>query len=328
LTRILAISDLHQGTAVAPPLGTRVVTQEQLIEKLIAREPDVIMIAGDLQDHMWNSGDSNSSVTSVKKAILADRVIKSLNEADMPVYFVWGNTDIMDNEKEKLETPITDDIRQWFTDEFTNFHDCHKQVLSLDEFTIVGYQDANKTDPLSAGRCWEEPEIHHELRPIIEKLTKKQRDQLILLTHVPPRGILDFSSLGSRHIGSFYLRELIDDFQPKLAMFGHVHYLGGYSLYCGRTQCVNISSFGLAVSHEILFGQSAFEIVLEPNSEEIPTTMIVSHYWKGKKRQDFVEYRTCQGCGRHAPFARPQFKYCRICLSKRRLQNQVAVIED
>ncbi len=328
MTRILAISDLHLGTVINSPLGIRVDTQERVITELIAREPDIIMIAGDVQDHMWNDGKTSASIPIVKKAIKEDPIINSLNSAQIPVYFVWGNTDIMDCEKETIETPITDDLRIWFTDEFTNFHHCHKQVHKVDNFTVVGYQDANKTDPYSSGKSWEEPTIHHDLRPIIERLTKEQKDQLILLTHAPPRGILDFSSLGSRHIGSFYLRELIDDFQPKLAMFGHVHYLGGYSLYCGRTQCINISSFGLAVSHEILFGQSAFEVVLDPESEEISTTMIVPHFWEGKKKQNFVEYRTCQGCGRHAPFARRQFKYCRICLSTRRLQSQVAQSRD
>ncbi len=175
----------------------------------------------------------------------------------------------------------------------------------------------------SSGKCWEETEIHHELRPIIDDMSIKTRKKLIILTHTPPRGLLDFSSLGSRHIGSFYYREIIDDFQPKMAIFGHVHYLGSYTEYCGRTQCINVSSFGLAVSHDILFGQSAFEIKIDPKSENIDTTMIVPHYWEKKRQKPFVEYRKCQDCGNYAPFARRQFKYCRICLGTRRIQNQV-----
>ena len=324
MTRILAISDLHLGTTVNLPSGVRVNTQEQVIKKLLDRKPDVIMIAGDLQDYFWNEGTSSEIVSDIKKAIREDPVINSLNNAEQLVYFVWGNTDVMDCEKDKEDTSITDNLRNWFTDEFTNFHDCHQQVHQVEGFTVVGYQDANRTDMLSSGKCWEETAIHHELRPIIKELTKEQRNNLILLSHAPPRGILDFSSLGSRHIGSFYLRELIDDFQPKLALFGHVHYLGGYSLYCGRTLCLNVSSFGLAESHDILFGQSAFEIVIDLNSNEISTSMLVPHYWEGKKMKPFVEYRLCRGCERYAPFARRQFKYCRICLSTRRLQSQVA----
>ncbi len=322
MTKILVISDLHQGTSITPPAGIRVVTQDRLIENLIARSHDAILIAGDFQDYMWNEGKSTKSVSLVKKRIESDPVISTLNNADSPVYFVWGNTDIMDCEKETTETPLTDELRGWFTTEFSNFNDCHKQIHQMSDFTIIGYQDANKTDIYSSGKCWEETAIHKELRPIIEKLSNEQKKQLIILTHTPPRGILDFSSLGSRHIGSFYLREIIDDFQPKVSVFGHVHYLGGYTKYCGRTQCINVSSFGLAVSHDILFGQSAFEILLDSKSEEISTSMIVPHYWEDKKKHAFVEYRSCQGCGRYAPFARRQFKYCRICLGSRRIQNQ------
>ncbi|MHA1995669.1 MAG: metallophosphoesterase family protein [Candidatus Hodarchaeales archaeon] len=324
MTRVLVISDLHQGTSISPPSGIRVVTQENLIKNLIAREPDAVLIAGDLQDYMWNDGKSDDSVSSVEKGIESDPVLTALNDADPPVYYVWGNTDIMDCEKETSETPLTDEVREWFSTEFSNFHDCHEKILKMSNFTILGYQDANKTDIYSSGKCWEETTIHHDLRPIIESLSNEQKKQLILLTHTPPRGILDFSSLGSRHIGSFYLRELIDDFQPKISVFGHVHYLGGYTKYCGRTQCINVSSFGLAVSHDILFGQSAFEIQLDTESEEISTSMIVPHYWEGKRKRAFVEYRSCQGCGRYAPFARRQFKYCRICLGTRRIQSQEA----
>jgi Icc-related predicted phosphoesterase/ribosomal protein S14 len=321
LTRILAISDLHQGTLVPPPSGTRVVSQKQLIENLISRNPDAVFIAGDLQDYMWNDG-SEENVSLVRKSISSDEVFTKLNNADCPVYFVWGNTDIMDCEKESSTTPLTDEIRSWFVEEFTNFHDCHKKVNKINGFSVIGFQDANKTDMHSTGKCWEEPEIHQELRPMVEGMSVAERKNLIILTHTPPRGLLDFSSLGSRHIGSFYFREIIEDFQPKLAIFGHVHYLGSYTKFCGRTQCINVSSFGLAVSHEILFGQSAFEIIMDPNSEEISTTMIVPHYWEGKKRKPFVEYRRCQECGNFAPFARRQFKYCRICLGSRRIQNQ------
>lgn len=322
MTRILAISDLHQGTLVHPPSGTRVVSQLQLIESLISRNPDVVFIAGDLQDYMWNDGlKTNSNL--VKNSIRADDVLNRLNDSEIPVYFVWGNTDIMDCEKETTSaaTPLTDEIREWFSEEFSNFHDCHKHVHKIHDFIVIGFQDANETDMYSSGKCWEEPIIHRELRPMIEKMNTEERKNLILLTHTPPRGILDFSSLGSRNIGSYYFREIIDDFQPKLSIFGHVHYLGGYSRFCGRTQCINVSSFGLAVSHEILFGQSAFEIILDSESDEISTTMIVPHYWEGKKQKPFVEYRKCQECGRFAPFARKQFKYCRICLGARRMQN-------
>jgi hypothetical protein len=93
-------------------------------------------------------------------------------------------------------------------------------------------------------------------------------------------------------------------------------------MFSGRTQCLNVSSFGLAVSYDILFGQSAFEVTIDPETEDIAPTMIVPHFWDGNRKYPFLEYRECQGCGRFAPFARRQFKYCRICLGTKRIQNQ------
>ena len=58
MTKLLAISDIHQGTVISPPSGIRVVTQAKLVTDLIDRNPDAILIAGDLQDYMWNDGAS------------------------------------------------------------------------------------------------------------------------------------------------------------------------------------------------------------------------------------------------------------------------------
>ncbi|MFX0212150.1 MAG: metallophosphoesterase [Candidatus Hodarchaeota archaeon] len=323
--KLIAISDLHQGNPVFLPSNIRVIHQEKLIENLIQRKPDGILIAGDLQDHMWNSGTETNQINQIKKQLKDDPVFNALNNGSIPVYFIWGNTDVMDLEKGKTyhETPVTDELREWFCDTFHNLQDCHNKVQYLKGIPILGYGDANKTTDDHSGKCWDETAIFRDFQYIIQDLDPEEKQQIILLTHTPPRGILDFSSLGGRHIGSYYLRELIEEFQPLLSVFGHVHYCGGYSEFINKTQCINVSSFGLVVSHEILFGQSAFELQINSNKEISSTTMIVSHYWERKQKKEFVEYRHCQICGRHTPFARKQFKTCRVCLGARRIEDQL-----
>lgn len=327
--KLIALSDLHQGNPISPPSGTKVISQEDLIQNIIDRnpKPDGILIAGDLQDYMWIEGTNSKSISKVKKLLKKDPVFNALNKASFPVVFVWGNTDILDFEKEGAlqkydNTPYTDELRTWFSDEFTNLHNCHINTKYIDNLPIIGYDDANKTiDP--SGKCWEEPQLLEGLLKLIKDFDTSQRKKAIILTHTAPRGILDFSSLGDKHIGSFFLREIIDDYQPLLSVFGHIHYCGGYSEFIGRTLCLNVSSFGLAVSHDILFGQSAFEIEIdEKESKILSTKMIVSNYHYGKKQRSFVEYRQCQACGRYSPFARRQFKICRICLASRRMENK------
>ena len=323
--KVIAIADLHQGSPVSLPSNIRVVSQDKLIQNIIQRKPDGILIAGDLQDYMWNLGVEVNRIPQIKKRMKNDSIFKALNSGSVPVFFVWGNTDVMDLEKGRTyhETPVTDELREWFCDEFSNLRNCHNKIQYIKDLPILGYADANKTTDDHSGKCWDEPTILRDFRNLIQSLDPKKRLQTIFLTHTPPRGVLDFSSLGGRHIGSYYLRELIEDFQPILSIFGHVHYCGGYSEFVGQTQCINVSSFGLVVSHEILFGQSTFELQINSNYEVNSTTMIVSHYWEGKWKNAFVEYRHCEVCGRHTPFARKQFKTCRVCLGARRIQSDI-----
>jgi Icc-related predicted phosphoesterase/ribosomal protein S14 len=324
--KLIAISDLHQGNPVSLPRNVKVLPQEKLIRNLIQRKPDGILIAGDLQDYMWNFGVEENQKTQIKGHLKNDSVLNALNNGSVPVFFVWGNTDVMDFEKDLTyhDTLVTDEIREWFCDEFPNFVNCHNQVRYIESIPILGYADANKTTDDHSGKCWDEPAIQKDFEELIQSLGQEEKRKLIFMTHCAPRGVLDFSSLGSRHIGSYYLRELIETYQPILSIFGHVHYCGGYSEFIGKTQCINVSSFGLVVSHEILFGQSTFELQIDSNYKVVSTKMIVSHFWERKMKKAFVEYRHCQVCGRHTPFARKQFKTCRVCLGARRLSESTS----
>lgn len=323
--KLITISDLHQGNPILLPANIEVVSQEKLINNLIRRKPDGILIAGDIQDFMWNLGVNSNRSSQIKKIIREDSVFNALNRASVPVFFIWGNTDVMDCEKGNIyhDTPLTDELRDWFSEEFSNLHNCHNKVQTIGNLPILGFNDANRTTDEHSGKCWEESAILDNFRPLVLSLSEEEQSRSIFLTHTPPRGVLDFSSLGGKHIGSYYLRELIEEFQPLLSIFGHVHYCGGYSEFIGQTQCMNVSSFGLALSHDILFGQSAFELQIDSNYKVSSTKMIVSHYWKGKRKRPFIEYRRCQVCGRHTPFARRQFKTCRVCLGAKRIENKL-----
>jgi len=49
----------------------------------------------------------------------------------------------------------------------------------------------------------------------------------ILLTHGPPRDILDFSRYGFEHVGCPYLRSKVFEVKPIVHIFGHIHYSYG-----------------------------------------------------------------------------------------------------
>lgn len=59
----------------------------------------------------------------------------------------------------------------------------------------------------------------------------------ILLTHCPPRGILD----GRNHYGSRRLLEYVTRYKPEFHLFGHVHRNKYCSTRIGETTYVNVS---------------------------------------------------------------------------------------
>jgi len=66
-----------------------------------------------------------------------------------------------------------------------------------------------------------------------EELKKLPKEGDVLLTHVPPYGILDKTSSGVR-VGCKELRAFVEESSFSLHLFGHVHERVGFSLYRGK----------------------------------------------------------------------------------------------
>lgn len=64
----------------------------------------------------------------------------------------------------------------------------------------------------------------------------------VLITHTPPRGILDISRSG-RRLGCNYLRLELERIKPKLHVFGHIHASYG-RVQIGQTHFINAASIG------------------------------------------------------------------------------------
>lgn len=63
----------------------------------------------------------------------------------------------------------------------------------------------------------------------------------ILITHSPPKGILD-TTVDGKSVGSRYLFGALQYcLRPKLWVFGHIHEASGKEMYKDTTQCVNAS---------------------------------------------------------------------------------------
>jgi len=77
-----------------------------------------------------------------------------------------------------------------------------------------------------------------------EDLLKDCPENAVMVSHSPPRGILDLSSRG-QHLGSETVRKVILEKFPKLVVCGHIHESGGKMEKLGETVIVNAGPHGL-----------------------------------------------------------------------------------
>ena len=66
----------------------------------------------------------------------------------------------------------------------------------------------------------------------------------VLISHSPPKGVLDLSSDG-RRLGSQAVRGTIKDKQPELVVCGHIHGSAGQSSRLGKTTVINAGPRGI-----------------------------------------------------------------------------------
>jgi len=77
----------------------------------------------------------------------------------------------------------------------------------------------------------------------------KNNKNVILVSHVPPKDACDLCNDG-RNVGVPELRKIIEKFQPKLSIFGHIHEQAGCKSNIKDTICVNVGPSGALLTIE------------------------------------------------------------------------------
>jgi len=194
-------------------------------------------------------------VPSIEKLKKVDENLGHLKKY-LQVYVVYGNTDFQS---------VVERVQP------RNFILLHKLVAKVDDMFLVGYnghpmypweiQDSNKRDIFGYTfaetakelNSFKEDEIYDQLLCLCRSLPNKK---VILLTHTPPYRILDKvepervewakASYGETakegSVGSLGLRRFIEDYQPVISVFGHIHESKGIQLVNGTT-CINVGCF-------------------------------------------------------------------------------------
>jgi predicted phosphodiesterase len=159
---------------------------------------------------------------------------------------------------------------------FENNFDKVKNILI--EYPYISYlwdnaltyinEEANESCKLY-GSPWQ-PEFYHwafNLPRNGEDLKEKwfwiPKDTDILITHGPPFGHCDEAPYGG-HVGCELLRERVDEFPPKIHVFGHIHAGYGYKFHNG-THFFNASVLNERYNYE----NKPFTFDWNPETNEI-----------------------------------------------------------
>lgn len=163
----------------------------------------------------------------------------------------------------------------------------HDKPFILKDFAIIGLEGASDEIKPVGGIGYSQEEIREHLEHLWSKLRKKylirnprstlyQTNQevskanekgIILLSHTPPFGVLDFSMrFGERNIGSKALSEFLEDKDVVLNICGHSHLNGGKEEDFEGVRVVNVAS------HDGFFDPANIAVIDITSYDEIKIT--------------------------------------------------------
>ncbi|HJQ49881.1 MAG TPA: metallophosphoesterase [Gaiellaceae bacterium] len=126
------------------------------------------------------------------------------------------------------------------------------RIVDLDGFQLASTGWANRT-PWDTYREEDEPDLATRLKAVVDQVTTSP-ERTIFSFHCPPYGTglddapeltgdmrLKDAGHSTKPVGSTAVREAIEQFQPALALHGHIHEARG-STRLGNTLCINPGS--------------------------------------------------------------------------------------
>ena len=125
----------------------------------------------------------------------------------------------------------------------THVYNVHERPLVLGEYAVIGNEGAPLDEEFGemGAVIYSEQSIARHLQLAANRVQGKS---LIVLSHCPPRGVLDRAiRYGKRHIGSNALRRFLEKRKTvPLVVSGHVHSCGAQAKKCKHSIVVNAAS--------------------------------------------------------------------------------------
>jgi uncharacterized protein len=162
-------------------------------------KPDAVVVAGDL--------------TPFGPGELVPKIESALKKMSKYVFVIPGNED-------------SDEVRERMDRMKLNMHG---KEMKLGDTKLVGFEGAR----------WIEDggEVFIKYDPVHDML-KKGKGKKVLVTHVPPFDTQADKLWTGHHVGSPFLRSLIEDYNPDIVICGHIHESRGVEKL-GKTTVIN-----------------------------------------------------------------------------------------
>jgi len=174
---------------------------------ILSDRPDLVVVAGDLVNH---------------DAEHAKQMLLQLAEANRPVYFVPGN----------MDAPA---LADWTGTE--QVHPLHGRCLQVYEVSLLGLGGS----PVGAFKFPFGFTEQHAATLLDNLAEDCHGDNMILVSHCPPRNTKIDRIHSGEHVGSISVREFVEKARPLLVISGHIHEAQGMDSI-GVTTVVNIGA--------------------------------------------------------------------------------------
>ena len=148
-------------------------------------------------------------------------VLRSIN---LPTVLVPGNSESVEELRQACHT-------------WPQAHVLHGDGISINGIPFFGLGGGVPITPFGS---WSYDFTEEQAR----KLLVGCPPQCILVSHSPPKGMVDSSSDG-QSLGSLAIREIIDQKHPLLVVCGHIHGSAGRRASVGKTTVINAGPKGI-----------------------------------------------------------------------------------
>jgi len=179
-------------------------------KEILAKKADIYVLAGDLSDLRSGLNEGAEILAPLKNKL----------------WILPGNNETHSDVKKLCNK--------------YGFFDFHGKIIKKEKYYFAGIGGSNKTH-------WNTPYELDEKE--IEKILKKFRNKknLILTCHCPPKNTSLDRIPNGMHVGSIAIKKFIEKEQPIYFLSGHIHENAGKIIRINNTTCFGLGKQGIII---------------------------------------------------------------------------------